>query len=191
MESDQDIQCLRCGGTLARQNAYCSKCGLDLRGPDADELRDLEATERQIQRLSKGGLLEKTLTRRLQSVIEDRRRMLGVKGFASPNAAIETTPPAAARKEPPVIPDSSSVVAPRPPEPLAPALPTPVPIPQPAPLQSKPAATPAQIPSAPPEAPKDKTRSAPISLGFSHDKPIATPPVEPAVSKASTPLRFA
>jgi hypothetical protein len=187
MESDQAIRCLRCGGTIARESAYCSNCGLELNSPDAAELMDLEATERQIRRLSKFGLLENTLTRRFQSVIEDRRRMLGVKASSSPKTAIETTLPAAAREEPPIILDSSPIVAPRLPEPLALDPAAPVPTSQAAPLQSTPASTPAQIPSALPEAPKDKTRSSPISLGFSYDKPIAKSPVEHTAPKASTP----
>jgi hypothetical protein len=183
MDSDQDMQCLKCGGMLAKKDAYCPNCGLDLKGPDAAELRDLEATERQIQRLSKFGLLENPIARRLQAVIEDRRRMLGVKGPSSPKAAIEITPTAAARQASPVIPDSSPVIAPRQPEPLAPAQtsrkPLPVSPPVPAPLQS----APASIPPSPPEAPKDKLKPAPISLGLSDDKVKSKPPVEHAAAK--------
>ena len=119
MESNQDIRCLRCRGTIAREDEYCTICGLDLKGPDAVELRDLEATERQIQRLSKFSLLENTLTRRLQSVIEDRRRMLGVSISSLPKAAIEPKPASAICEEPPVIPDSSSAFASKQPESLA------------------------------------------------------------------------
>ena len=76
MESNQDIRCLRCGGTIAeRMNiarfvAWISKVRMLVRG--------CQATQRQIQRLSNFRLLENTLTRRLQSVIrrsaEDARR---------------------------------------------------------------------------------------------------------------------
>ena len=121
MESNQDIRCLRCGGTLAREGEYCSICGLDLKGPDAAELRDLEATERQIQRFLNINLLENTLIQQLQSTIKDRRTMLGVRIPSLPKTAIEPKPAVAVYKESPVIPDPSAMVAPKQPEPLAPA----------------------------------------------------------------------
>jgi hypothetical protein len=184
MESDTGFQCLRCGKTLARTDLYCSKCGLELKSPDAVELQDLEATERQLQRFSKSKLLENTLIQRLQSTVEVRRKMLRANIPSLPKAVIEPKPSAVAGEIAPVDLISS---APRQPEPLAPAPAIPAPISQPSPLQSITASAPEPIPSAPHEALKDKSGSASIPLGYSYNKPIATPPVEHVVPKAIVP----
>ncbi len=189
METGQDLRCLRCGGALGKGDRYCSHCGLDLKCSEAAELKDLQAMERQILRLSEYRLIENSLLKQLKSTIEYRRKMLGKNVLFTPKAADEPAPPAAVPQGPDAIPDSSSVISQTQPQPPMPAPPTPIPVskPAPAPIPIATASTPAQIQPALPEALEDRFKSAPISLGFSYDKPITKPSVEHAVPKVSPP----
>jgi hypothetical protein len=72
----QPIECPGCGRLLPDPMHRCEWCGMDLAGPAAAELTDLEATARQLERFRTGKVLDRSLLERLQDAIRTRRRLL-------------------------------------------------------------------------------------------------------------------
>ena len=72
--------CPRCRRRAGRPERYCSSCGLDHASQEAAELRNLEATAREIQRLLENGVLEQAACEQFYTSIEMRLRTLAGKG---------------------------------------------------------------------------------------------------------------
>ncbi len=75
-ESRPRGRCPNCQGRVWPEDETCAACGLDLHGAEADELTDLEATARQLERFEQSGLLNQVVVGRLRSALELRRRRL-------------------------------------------------------------------------------------------------------------------
>src|SRR5262249_24496637 len=69
-------ECPRCGRPMPPDRKYCITCGLERHGPIADELADLRATLRQLERFQEHGEFTADERDRLIELVEDRQRRL-------------------------------------------------------------------------------------------------------------------
>lgn len=93
-----EVTCPNCRATVPGHRQTCPACGFDLvAGPGAGELADLDATERQMERLRQDGLLDAATVTRLRDAVEARRTRLGraLSPRPAPTEAPAPTPPVA------------------------------------------------------------------------------------------------
>ncbi len=69
-------RCPRCRSSIPLLEYYCRRCGLDCNGLEAAELRNLEATARQIQALRDSGTLDPASCEQFYAAVEARQRAL-------------------------------------------------------------------------------------------------------------------
>jgi hypothetical protein len=73
---DEEIECPRCGRFIVAGQRRCYACGLNRDSPLAEELTDLHAAARQLERFRESGTLESAELERLFKVVEARQRLL-------------------------------------------------------------------------------------------------------------------
>jgi hypothetical protein len=123
--------CPGCGEWLPPWEPECPACGLRRGSAAADELRELDATSRHLQRFKEAGAVDEVAWEKLCQCLEARRREL------SP----VRPPPVPPREAPPPVL-----------EPVE-AIPYPAPA-EPEPVAAPPAAVPAPVPAPPPRPPR-------------------------------------
>jgi hypothetical protein len=100
----QEIKdCLRCGRRLRPDSDYCTTCGLDRNGPIAEELADLQATLRQLDRFQNRGDLWATEREHLAELVEARHQRLLGRMPREPEPVVPVVSPAVPVVSPPVL----------------------------------------------------------------------------------------
>jgi hypothetical protein len=108
--------CIVCGRLKTRALRFCPWCGVDGRNRLAVELADLQATQRQMQRLRSSGTLDEATHERLQANLNELRQQLLVR-LTGTGLVIPPASPAGTSNE---IPEVIAVDSRIPESPLAP-----------------------------------------------------------------------
>lgn len=99
------VDCLRCGEKLPPHVTDCPRCGLDCEGLAAEELNDLEATARQLERFRRNQLVPPHILDELWNMIQARhKRLVGMPEMEVPTTPVAPAPLPQKKPEPKPVP---------------------------------------------------------------------------------------